>query len=148
MGPRAVPQGSALDRWIISEQQGLTSFVHEELAAYRLYTIVPRLVAFLGDLTNWYVRLSRDRMRGAHGSDEAFTALCTLYDVLLSTSILMAPVTPFLTELMYQTLARALPYGHVLKAESVHFVMIPKARDDAVDAGTVLKRWVSEMHGL
>ena len=40
-------------------------------------------VNMLEDLTNWYVRLNRDRMRGNEGKDEARVALCTLYDVLL-----------------------------------------------------------------
>lgn len=121
------------DRWINAGNHGLIKFVKEEMEAYRLYTVVPRLVAFLEDLTNWYVRLNRDRMRGNNGEDEARLALCTLFDVLLNTSLLMAPITPFLTEMIYQNISRALPDDHALKCKSVHWVMMPAADPEALN---------------
>ena len=44
---------NAMDRWIFAATQGLIAFVRTEMAAYRLYTVVPRLVRFIGNLTNW-----------------------------------------------------------------------------------------------
>lgn len=41
------------------------------MKAYRLYTVVPRLVEFIEQLTNWYVRLNRNRLKGAEGADSA-----------------------------------------------------------------------------
>lgn len=52
-----------MDRWIISYTQSLLVFVHQEMAAYRLYTVVPRLVRFVDYLTNWYVRMNRKRLK-------------------------------------------------------------------------------------
>lgn len=52
-----------MDRWIISYTQSLLLFVHQEMAAYRLYTVVPRLVRFVDYLTNWYVRMNRKRLK-------------------------------------------------------------------------------------
>eukprot|EP00931_Biecheleriopsis_adriatica_P020373 TRINITY_DN13637_c0_g1_i1.p1 TRINITY_DN13637_c0_g1~~TRINITY_DN13637_c0_g1_i1.p1 ORF type:complete len:1154 (+),score=333.83 TRINITY_DN13637_c0_g1_i1:204-3665(+) len=117
---------NVMDQWINASLHGLMQFVREEMEAYRLYTVVPRLVQFLEDLTNWYVRLNRDRMRGGNGLDEAFTSLCTLYMVLLNVTVCLAPVIPFITEHIYQNLSKALPDGHPMKAKSVHFVMIPE----------------------
>eukprot|EP00405_Crypthecodinium_cohnii_P035100 CAMPEP_0206531394 /NCGR_PEP_ID=MMETSP0325_2-20121206/3735_1 /ASSEMBLY_ACC=CAM_ASM_000347 /TAXON_ID=2866 /ORGANISM="Crypthecodinium cohnii, Strain Seligo" /LENGTH=525 /DNA_ID=CAMNT_0054027621 /DNA_START=70 /DNA_END=1647 /DNA_ORIENTATION=+ len=128
-----LPSQNTMDRWILSENHALLTFVREEIEAYRLYTVVPRLLAFLDDLTNRYVRLNRDRMRGVQGREEAEHALETLYTVLLNVTVMLAPVTPFLSELLYQNLARALPESSGLKAASVHFVMIPEPSPEAFD---------------
>mmetsp|Transcript_96446 Transcript_96446/g.229672 ORF Transcript_96446/g.229672 Transcript_96446/m.229672 type:complete len:1151 (+) Transcript_96446:132-3584(+) len=135
-----------MDQWIFASMHELIQFVREEMEAYRLYTVVPRLVNFLDDLTNWYVRLNRDRMRGSNGQDEAFTALSALYEVLLNVTVCLAPVVPFITELIYQNLARALPQGHPLKAKSVHFVMIPEPDLQAINPAITLA--VRRMQGV
>lgn len=122
-----------MDKWINAGNHGLIQFVKQEMEAYRLYTVVGRLVTFLEDLTNWYVRLNRDRMRGNSGPEEARIALCCLYDVLLNTSVLLAPVTPFITELIYQNISRALPDGSPLKCKSVHWVMTPACDEEALN---------------
>jgi isoleucyl-tRNA synthetase len=127
-----------LDKWINAGNHGLIKFVKEELEAYRLYTVVGRLVNFLEDLTNWYVRLNRDRMRGNNGPEDALLSLCTLYDVLLNTCVLLAPLTPFITEMLYQNLARALPDGHAMKCKSVHWVMIPDYDPEALNPEVLL----------
>lgn len=131
-----------MDRWIAASNQLLIKFVREEMEAYRLYTVVPRLLGFLEGLTNTFIRLNRDRMRGDDGPEEALTSLCTLYEVLLNITVLMAPLTPFITELIYQNLARALPEGHAMKAKSVHFVMIPDPDLEMLDEKivTAIKR--------
>ncbi len=53
-------------------------FVAEEMAAYRLYTVVPRLVRFVDNLTNWYVRMNRKRLKGDTGADDCQRALQTV----------------------------------------------------------------------
>ena len=92
------------DRWVLSFMQSLIGFFETEMAAYRLYTVVPRLVKFVDVLTNWYVRMNRRRLKGENGVEDCVMALETLFSVLLSLCRLMAPYTPFLTELMYQNL--------------------------------------------
>ena len=114
---------NVLDKWIYSCCQSALKFLRGELEAYRLYTVVDEIIKFLDNLTNWYVRLNRDRMRG---SGEALVALSVLYEVLLNLTVMLAPVTPFITEMVYQNLSKALPSEHPLKAASVHFVMIPE----------------------
>jgi len=135
-----------MDKWIIASMHNLIKFMRDEMDAYRLYTVVPRLTKLLEDVTNWYVRLNRERMRGLSGPGEALTALSTLYELLLNLSILLAPFTPFITETMYQNLARALPDGHPLKAKSVHFVMVPEHDPTALD--TDIQRAVERMQSI
>ncbi|CAK0830229.1 unnamed protein product [Prorocentrum cordatum] len=131
---RVMASPNLMDRWINASLHNLIRFVREEMIpGYRLYTVMGGLTSLLEDLTNWYVRLNRDRMRGKGGSDEALTSLCTLFEVLLNVSVLLAPVTPFLSEHMYRNLARALPVGHPMKAGSVHFVMVPEHNTHALD---------------
>ena len=72
-----------LDRWIAASARSLTLFVHQEMAAYRLYTVVPRLVQFIGDLTNVYVRYNRKRLKGGKSPEDCLLALTSLYDVLM-----------------------------------------------------------------
>ena len=54
------------------------------MGAYRLYTVVPRLVRFIGDLTNVYVRYNRKRLKGGKSEQDCLLALTSLFDVLLT----------------------------------------------------------------
>ena len=90
-----------MDRWIIAANQHLIKFVRTEMDNYRLYNVVRHMLQFLEQLTNWYVRLNRSRMKGEEGPQEQFTSLNTLFDVLLNTTIMMSCITPFLSEYIY-----------------------------------------------
>lgn len=87
-----------MDLWVLASTQSLIAFVKEEMAAYRLYTVVPRLLALIDDLTNLYIRFNRKRLKGENGKEDAIVAMTTLYEVLLTLSRMMAPFTPFLSE--------------------------------------------------
>lgn len=102
---------NVMDRWILSFTQSLLRFVHQEMSAYRLYTVTPRLVKFVDNLTNWYVRFNRKRLKGETGKEDCLKALETLYFVLFCMVRVMAPFTPFITETMYQNLKRVLKPG-------------------------------------
>lgn len=91
--------------------------------SYKLYNVVPPLLNFLEQLTNWYVRLNRTRMKGDDGIDEQKRSLNILFDVLLSTTTLMSCITPFLTEQFYQNLRNGIdPKDADLYQKSVHFL--------------------------
>jgi len=90
-----------MDRWIIAANQNLIKFVRTEMDNYRLYNVVKHMLEFLEQLTNWYVRLNRSRMKGEEGPEEQLTSLNTLFDVLLNTTIMMSCITPFLSEYIY-----------------------------------------------
>ncbi len=131
----AMASDNNVDIWILAAVSDLVGFVHQEMKAYRLYTVVPRLVDFIGQLTNWYVRLNRDRIKGVLGAEGSLYGLNVLYEVLMTMTQVMAPFTPFFSEYLYQTLRKFQPlYGNtdptvrddVLgKADSVHFLMLP-----------------------
>lgn len=64
-----------LDVWIQASLTNLVQFVHQEMGAYRLYTVVPRLLHFLEELTNWYLRLNRGRLKGSTSNEDARVSL-------------------------------------------------------------------------
>ncbi|KAK4146405.1 uncharacterized protein C8A04DRAFT_25626 [Dichotomopilus funicola] len=107
--------------------------------AYRLHTIVPRLLHSLDNLTNWYIRFNRKRLKGvaaAARSDAAAdtaTALTTLLQVLFTLVRALAPFTPFLTEHIYQLLRPVLPTTGVGYARSVHFLPFPRVQTALLD---------------
>ena len=65
--------------------------VHD-FAAYRLYTVMPRLVKFVEQLTNWYVRMNRKRLKGDTGVDDCHEALTTLFGILFSMCKVMVSI--------------------------------------------------------
>lgn len=75
---------SVMDTWITSFKESLLEFVAKEMKSYRLYTVVPRLTKFIDQLTNWYVRLNRRRIKGEYGRDQCLASLDTLYSVLIT----------------------------------------------------------------
>lgn len=150
---------NVMDRWILASLQSLTGFVHQEMDAYRLYTVVPRLLDLIDDITNWYIRFNRKRLKGENGTEDTIVALSTLHEVLYSMSILMvssiflfntfekAPFTPFITETMYQNLKLFFPKGYAAPDDrSVHFLMIPKVKEAYFDAD--IERAVSRMRNV
>lgn len=123
---------SIMDIWITSFKESLLDFVAQEMKAYRLYTVVPRLTKFIDQLTNWYVRLNRRRIKGENGPEQCIASLDTLFDVLDAMVKMMAPFTPYLSEYMFQRLILLNPTPN---SGSVHFQMMPTAhrafqRDD------------------
>ena len=101
------------------------------LLVYHLYTVTPRLVKFIDNLTNWYVRMNRKRFRGEFGKEDSYKALETLASVLTTMVQLMAPFTPYLTELMYQNLKNL--YIDKASNESVHYLMLPDVQEFLID---------------
>ncbi|XP_046393549.1 isoleucine--tRNA ligase, cytoplasmic isoform X2 [Ischnura elegans] len=140
---------NTMDKWILSFTQTLLQFVKQEMAAYRLYTVVPRLVKFIDHLTNWYVRMNRKRIKGDGGLEDCSAALETLTCVLYAMIRVMAPFTPFLTEHMYQNLRHLIERGKEAgpaKDESVHYLMLPEPKSDLVNVE--IERAVSRMQSV
>ncbi|KAL8144763.1 hypothetical protein AgCh_003100 [Apium graveolens] len=113
---------NVLDQWINSATQSLVHFVRQEMDAYRLYTVVPYLLKYLDNLTNIYVRFNRRRLKGGTPEEDCRTALFTLYYVLLTFCKVMAPFTPFFTELLYQNLRKVSSGAE----ESIHYCTFPQ----------------------
>ncbi len=127
-----VPVGNAqnspdlLDQWVLSRLHGLIANTQKEMDAYRLYNVVPELLEFIEDLTNTYIRFKRN-IFWEEGMPEAKRyAYETLHLVLVTLSKLMAPFTPFLSEVTYRNLAQVLTN----KKDSVHLEDYPIANSD------------------
>ncbi|KAG7319032.1 hypothetical protein KOW79_017506, partial [Hemibagrus wyckioides] len=131
----AKPSDNIMDKWIQSFTQSLIQFFKAEMEAYRLYTVVPKLVKFVDMLTNWYVRTNRRRLKGESGTEDCVWALETLFSVLFSMCRLMAPFTPFITELMYQNLCHLIDPASVEEKDtaSIHYLMLPHVRESLID---------------
>ncbi len=99
-----------LDRWILSVLQGLVDDVNRQMEGYYLFNVVPPILGFVEDLTNWYVRRSRRRFWRTRDEDDSdkLSAFATLYEVLGSFVTVLAPVLPFITEHIYQDLVARL----------------------------------------
>ncbi|CAG8595968.1 6726_t:CDS:10 [Ambispora leptoticha] len=145
--PTAKKSTNVMDQWILASSQSLIKFVREEMAAYRLYTVVPRLLQLIDELTNWYVRFNRKRLKGEYGPEDTIDALNTLFEVLYTLCRSMASFTPFITEIIYQNLR---PFLSALEIDqdvrSVHFLSFPEVREEYFD--TEIERRVSRMQAV
>ena len=130
-GKRPAKQRALLDRWALSELNLLVRRVTEHLDGYRLYEATQELTAFVDGLSNWYVRRSRDRFWAAGLEQDKLDAHWTLYECLVTSSQLLAPFLPFVTEEIWQNLV----VGHRAGAPmSVHMSDFPSVDEAAIDA--------------
>jgi len=118
-----------LDRWIISELNQLIIDVDTALAGYDPTEAGRKIESFVDELSNWYVRRSRRRFWKSENDTDKLAAYNTLYQCLVTVAKLMAPLTPFLSEELYQNLV-----GSVLPeaAESVHLADFPIADESRI----------------
>jgi isoleucyl-tRNA synthetase len=138
---------NVMDKWILASTQSLLAYVNEEMAAYRLYTVVPRLLALIDDTTNWYIRFNRKRLKGELGVDDTLHALNTLFEVLYTIVRGLAPFTPYITDMIYLKLLPHIPKAlHGEDMRSVHFLPYPEVREELFDK--VVERRVGRMQKI
>jgi isoleucyl-tRNA synthetase len=138
---------NVMDRWILASCQTLLKFVDQEMAAYRLYTVLPRLLSLLDSTTNWYIRFNRRRLKGEFGVDDTIHALNSLFEVLYILCRGLAPFAPFLTDTIYQRLRPFIPKALEAKdPRSVHFLSFPEVRQELFDED--IERRVSRMQSV
>ncbi len=113
---------SLMDQWVLSKLNTLVKQVDDDLANYRIPEPARAIEKFVDDLSNWYVRRSRERFwgKGMEGDKEA--AFITLYTVLETFSRLLAPFLPFLSESIYQNLVCSV---NPQAPQSVHLADFP-----------------------
>ncbi len=121
---------SELDRWIISELNQLIVDVDVALDGYNPTEAGRRIESFVNDLSNWYVRRSRRRFWKSESDADKLSAYTALYECLVTLSKLLAPLTPFLAEELYQNLVRSVfPEA----PNSVHLADFPMADRTKID---------------
>ncbi len=113
----------ALDKWIMAKLHELIKIVQEKMELYLLAEASRPIVEFVTELSQWYVRRSRERLKGIDEIDK-LQCLSTLREVLLQLSKVMAPFTPFIAEKIYQELKKN--HGGKKFEESVHLEDWPK----------------------
>ena len=123
-------QRSDLDRWILSELQETIREVTNGLDQYDSVEPAAALQAFLEDLSNWYLRRSRERIWKSELDNDKVAAYLTLYECLTTLITLMAPFTPFVTEELYQNLVRSVKQNAPV---SVHLCDWPQVNKALVD---------------
>ncbi|OCK81194.1 hypothetical protein K432DRAFT_381538 [Lepidopterella palustris CBS 459.81] len=138
---------NSFDKWILANCQSLLQFVNQEMEAYRLYTVVPKLLGLIDNTTNWYIRFNRRRLKGEYGLDDTKHALNTLFEVLYTLCRGLAPFTPFITENIYLRLLPYIPKSlRAVDDRSVHFLPFPEVRSELFD--DVILRQVERMQAV
>lgn len=121
---------SIMDKWILSKLNSLVKFVDNGLNEYKLTETARAMSDFVDDLSNWYVRRSRDRFWGKDMPQDKINAYMTLYTVLTTLTKLTAPFTPFIAESIYQNLVVNIDKD---AKESVHLCDYPTFDEKLID---------------
>ncbi len=121
---------TVMDKWILSRLNSLIKFVDEGLNDYKITETSRAIASFVDDLSNWYVRRSRDRFWGSDMNANKEAAYTTLYTVLTTLSKLCAPYVPFMAENIYQNLVRNFDES---APQSVHLCDFPVANESYID---------------
>ncbi len=119
-----------MDLWILAKLNLLIKKVKECYEDYDTQSVITNVEIFLEDISNWYIRLNRRRFWKGEKDADKQAAYYTLYTVIVSLIKLMAPILPFLTEEMYQSLVRSV---YPDAPESVHLCDFPEPDELSID---------------
>ena len=122
---------SVMDKWLLSKLNTVVGEVDDNLNNYRIPEAARALQEFVDDMSNWYVRRSRERFWAKGMEQDKINAYMTLYTSLVTISKAAAPMVPFMTEEIYQNLVRSIDKD---APESIHLCDFP----------TVNKAWINE----
>ncbi|MBC8098518.1 MAG: isoleucine--tRNA ligase [Armatimonadetes bacterium] len=120
----AVAERDVLDQWALAELHQLVRDVTEAYETYDVTGATRPVQAFVEELSNWYVRLSRRRFWKSSSDADKFGAYATLYECLVTVAKLIAPAMPLLSDKMYRNLVAR---GDTNAPESVHLAQFPEA---------------------
>ena len=128
-----------MDKWLLSRLNTLIKDVDSHLENYRIPETARALQDFVDDMSNWYVRRSRERFWAKGMEQDKINAYMTLYTALVEASKAAAPMIPFMTEDIYQNLVRSIDAD---AAESIHLCDFPKVNEAWIDKEPTLQtRW-------
>ena len=119
-----------LDQWILARLNQVVAQAAQNFEDSDAYSATLAFEALLDDLSNWYVRRSRRRYWKSEADQDKETAYATLWHVLVKMTRALAPVIPFITEVMYQNLVRSVFPGAY---ESIHHTDWPEADLAVID---------------
>ena len=119
-----------MDKWLLSKMNTMVRAVDDNLGNYRIPEAARALQEFVDDMSNWYVRRSRERFWAKGMEQDKINAYMTLYTALVTVSKAAAPMIPFMTEEIYQNLVRGIDKD---APESIHLCLFPEVNDDQID---------------
>lgn len=121
---------SVMDKWLLSKMNTLVKEVDNDLKNYRIPEAARALQDFVDDMSNWYVRRSRERFWAKGMEQDKINAYMTLYTALVTVCKAAAPMIPFMTEDIYQNLVRSIDKE---APESIHLCDFPAADESCID---------------
>ena len=122
---------SVMDKWLLSKLNTVIKEVDNNLSNYRIPEAARALDDFVDDMSNWYVRRSRERFWAKGMEQDKINAYMTLYTALVTICKCAAPMIPFMTEDIYQNLVRSVDQT---APESIHLCDFPVANEAHIDA--------------
>ena len=121
---------SVMDKWLLSRLYSSVKAVDENLNNYKIPETAKVLQSFVDDMSNWYVRRSRNRFWAKGMEQDKINAYMTLYTALVTIAKAAAPMIPFMTEDIYQNLVRTVDKN---APESIHLCDFPEVKEEMID---------------
>ena len=121
---------SVMDKWLLSKLNTVVKAVDDNLDKYRIPEAARALQDFVDEMSNWYVRRSRERFWAKGMEQDKINAYMTLYTALVTISKAAAPMIPFMTEDIYQNLVRSVDKN---APESIHLCDFPVVEEAYID---------------
>ena len=121
---------SVMDKWLLSKMNSMVKAVDDNLGNYRIPEAARALDDFVDEMSNWYVRRSRERFWAKDMPQDKINAYMTLYTALVTVAKAAAPMIPFMTEDIYQNLVRSVDKS---AKESIHLCDFPKVNEAHID---------------
>ncbi len=121
---------AVIDKWLLSKLNTLVKTVDENLANYKITETARALDAFVDELSNWYVRRSRNRFWLKDMPQDKINAYMTLYTALVTLCKISAPMIPFMSEDIYQNLVRSIDKD---APESIHLCDFPQYDESLIN---------------
>ena len=119
-----------MDKWLLSRLNTTVQAVDNDLANYKIPEAARALQEFVDEMSNWYVRRSRERFWAKGMEQDKINAYMTLYNALVTIAKTAAPMIPFMTEDMYQNLVRSVDKD---APESIHLCDFPTVNEAWID---------------
>ena len=119
-----------MDKWLLSRLNTTVQAVDNDLANYKIPEAARALQEFVDEMSNWYVRRSRERFWAKGMEQDKINAYMTLYTALVTISKAAAPMIPFMTEEIYQNLVRSIDKEAI---ESIHLCDFPEVKEEWID---------------
>ena len=121
---------AVMDKWLLSRLESTVKAVDDNLANYRIPEAAKALQSFVDDMSNWYVRRSRERFWAKGMEQGKINAYMTLYTALVTVAKAAAPMIPFMTEDIYQNLVKSIDAS---APESIHLCDFPEVHENWID---------------